>query len=59
MTPHEPTFDVIVVGSGIAGLSFALETAEHCTVAVLAKQSLSETNTRYAQGGIAAVLDED
>jgi len=50
-------FDLIVIGTGIAGLSFALDAAAHAQVAVLAKRTLAESNTRYAQGGIAAVLD--
>lgn len=47
----------MVLGSGIAGLTFALQAAAHGRVLVLSKGSLSETNTAYAQGGIAAVLD--
>ncbi|WP_299990451.1 L-aspartate oxidase [uncultured Pontibacter sp.] len=52
-----PDFDFVVLGSGIAGLTFALQSAAHSRVLVLCKASLSETNTAYAQGGIAAVLD--
>src|SRR5437868_14380183 len=48
--------DYLVLGSGIAGLSFALQAARHGSVAVLAKRSRSESNTAYAQGGIAAVF---
>src|SRR5260221_8167505 len=52
MTP-----DVIVVGSGAAGLTAALELAEQLKVLVLAKGSLTGGSTAWAQGGIAAVLD--
>src|SRR3954454_18806323 len=48
--------DYLVLGSGIAGLSFALQAARHGSVAVVAKRARSETNTAYAQGGIAAVF---
>jgi L-aspartate oxidase len=49
--------DYLVMGSGIAGLSFALHAAEHGRVIVVTKRSVEESNTNYAQGGIAAVLD--
>jgi L-aspartate oxidase len=51
-------FDFLVLGGGVAGLSFALEAAQHGSVAVLTKRSRSEGNTVYAQGGVAAVLSE-
>ena len=49
--------DFLVLGSGIAGLSFALRAAEHGTVVVLCKGQAGLTNTSWAQGGIAAVWD--
>lgn len=48
-------FDFLVIGSGIAGMSFALKVAEQGSVAILSKTSLEEANTFYAQGGIASV----
>ena len=50
--------DVLVVGSGVAGLRAALAAAEHGEVIVVAKDALDLSNTAWAQGGIAAVLDE-
>jgi len=49
--------DYLVVGSGVAGLTFALEAAKHGDVMVVTKRSTSDSATAWAQGGIAAVLD--
>jgi len=54
----EHVTDVLVIGSGAAGLSLALRLAGHCQVMVLSKGPLNEGSTYYAQGGIAAVFDE-
>lgn len=51
-------FDVIIVGSGGAGLSLALSLPDDVHIAILAKSTLTDASTFYAQGGVAAVLDE-
>ena len=48
--------DFLVIGSGIAGLSFAIQASKHGRVVVVTKKELMESNTNLAQGGIAAVL---
>ncbi len=55
-TTHQ--FDVIIVGSGGAGLSLALSLPDHFNIAVLAKSTLTDASTYFAQGGVAAVLDK-
>jgi len=49
-------YDYLIIGSGIAGMSFALKVADKGKVAILCKTSLEEANTSYAQGGIATVM---
>ncbi|KAL7232553.1 hypothetical protein ACSBR2_010543 [Camellia fascicularis] len=49
-------FDFALIGSGVAGLHYALEVAKHGTVAVITKAEPHESNTNYAQGGVSAVL---
>lgn len=58
----EPTklhYDFLVVGAGVAGLRAAITLASHGTVLVVAKDTLEESSTEYAQGGIAVALSDD
>ncbi|UCV16848.1 L-aspartate oxidase [Quatrionicoccus australiensis] len=50
-------FDVLIIGSGLAGQSAALRLAKHCRVGLISKRNLEDSASGWAQGGIAAVLD--
>ena len=51
--------DYLVMGAGVAGLRAAVKLADHGEVLVITKESLGESNTHYAQGGIAVAEAED
>ncbi|MBM3382531.1 MAG: L-aspartate oxidase [Betaproteobacteria bacterium] len=55
---EDNSFDFLVIGSGIAGATLALKLAALGRVALLCKETVAETNTSYAQGGIASVFDQ-
>ncbi len=51
--------DFLVIGSGIAGLYFALQASAHGRVALITKRDIAESATNYAQGGIATVFSQE
>ncbi len=55
----ELDFDFLVIGSGLAGLTFALKASRYGSVALITKRELTESTTRYAQGGIASVFSAE
>ena len=59
MMANGQSYDVAIIGGGIAGLSVALRLPEHMRVALFTKGQLGESNTRYAQGGLAVALGAD
>ena len=54
-----PVYDYLVIGSGISGLAFAARAARHGRVALVTKRSLDDSNSAWAQGGVAAVWSPD
>ena len=55
MVPPDESWDFLVIGSGIAGLTFALGVADHGRVAIVTKDRSGESSSSYAQGGVATV----
>ena len=55
----EHSFDFLVIGSGSAGLTFALDVADYGSVGIITKKNRAESSTNYAQGGIASVIDAE
>jgi len=53
------SYDVLIIGTGAAGLGLALSLPEHLNIAMLSKQGMMEGSTYYAQGGVSAVLDKN
>jgi len=59
MTTEVRSFDFLVLGSGIAGLTFALKVAARGRVALITKKNRADSNTNWAQGGIAGVISKE
>ena len=58
LKPKPEHFDVIIIGSGAAGMTLALHLPDDYRIAMLCKEAPLEGSSYYAQGGVAAVLDE-
>lgn len=56
---HDETVDVLIIGAGAAGMTLALQLPQSLSIAILSKGPLTEANTYYAQGGVAAVIDKE
>lgn len=59
MNNCNPLVDVLIIGAGAAGMTLALQLPKHLQIAILSKGPLTEANTFYAQGGVAAVIDKE
>ncbi|SVD35757.1 uncharacterized protein METZ01_LOCUS388611, partial [marine metagenome] len=57
--PNKNQFDVLIIGSGAAGLMSAIQLTDKLSIAVIAKDKILEGSSYYAQGGISAVLDPE
>ena len=57
--PHSKITDFLIIGAGVAGLRAALTLAEHGEVLVVTKEAMGESNTHYAQGGIAVAMEDE
>lgn len=58
ISTHQLSTDCLVIGAGIAGLRAAIEAAEHCNIIIICKDTVRNSNTTKAQGGIASVLNK-
>ena len=57
--PQSHSFDFLILGSGIAGLTYALKVAQRGRVAIVTKKNRADSNTNWAQGGIASVTSRE
>ena len=57
--PKQHQFDVLIIGSGAAGLMSAIQLSENLSIALISKDEILEGSSYYAQGGISAVLDSE